>query len=93
MSNEDIGHEDTLLEFPCEFPIKVMGHSGPELREEIERAIAEHAATSLPVDIQTRPSRTGKYMAYTVTCTFQSKTELDTMYRAFTAITGVSVVL
>ena len=85
--------ENTLLEFPCEFPIKVMGHSGPQLRKDIERAIAEHAASSLPVDIQTRPSRTGKYMAYTVTCTFHSKSELDAMYRAFTSIDDVSMVL
>ncbi len=85
--------EDTLLEFPCEFPIKVMGDSGPQLRKDIERAIAAHAASSLPVDIKTRPSRTGKYMAYTITCTFTSKEELDDMYRAFTAIVGVSMVL
>ncbi len=85
--------EDTLLEFPCEFPIKVMGDSGPEVREEIERAIAAHAGSSLPVDIQTRPSRTGKYVAYTVTLTYQSKSEIDAMYQAFTAIDGVSMVL
>ncbi len=85
--------ENTLLEFPCEFPIKVMGVSGTQVRDDIERAIAEHAASSLPVDIQTRPSRTGKYMAYTVTCTFHSKSELDAMYRAFTSIDGVSMVL
>lgn len=85
--------EDTLLEFPCKFPIKVMGYSGPRLREDIERAIAEHSASSFPVDIQTRPSRTGKYMAYTVTCTFHSKSELDAMYRAFISIDSVSMVL
>lgn len=88
-----MSEKNTLLEFPCEFPIKVMGHSGASVREDIERAVAEHASSSLPVDIQTRPSRTGKYMAYTITLTYQSKAEIDTMYRALTAITGVSMVL
>ncbi|MFK8028615.1 MAG: YbeD family protein [Gammaproteobacteria bacterium] len=88
-----MSNEETLIEFPCTFPIKVMGHSGPDIREAIERAIAEKAETGLPVDIQTRPSRTGKYMAYTVTCTYQSKAELDAMYQAFTSIDGVRMVL
>lgn len=85
--------EETLIEFPCSFPIKVMGNSGPEVRDAIERTVAARADSGVPVDIQTRPSRTGKYMSYTVTCTYQSKSELDDMYRAFTAIDGVSMVL
>lgn len=88
-----MSNEETLIEFPCSFPIKVMGHSGPEIRQAIERAIAKKAGTGLPVDIQTRPSRTGKYMAYTVTCTYHSKVELDAMYQAFTSIDGVNMVL
>ena len=88
-----MSNEETLIEFPCTFPIKVMGRSGPGIREAIERAIAEQAGTGLPVDIHSRPSRTGKYTAYTVKCTYHSKAELDAMYKAFTAIDGVSMVL
>ena len=88
-----MSNEETLIEFPCAFPIKVMGHSGPEIREAIERAIAHQACASLPIDIKTRPSRTGKYMSYTVTCTYHSKAELDAMYQAFTSIDGISMVL
>ena len=88
-----MSNEETLIEFPCKFPIKVMGRSGAELRQAIERAIAAQLNSAFPVDIQERPSRTGKYMAYTVTCTFHSKAELDDMYRAFTSIDGVSMVL
>ncbi len=88
-----MSNEETLIEFPCSFPIKVMGNSGPDIREAIERAVAQQAESGLPVDIQSRPSRTGKYMAYTVTCTYHSKAELDAMYQAFTSIDGVSMVL
>lgn len=88
-----MSNEETLIEFPCSFPIKIMGNSGPQVREAIERALASRASSGVPVDIQSRPSRTGKYIAYTVTCTYESKAELDDMYRAFTSIDGVSMVL
>ncbi|MEM7082578.1 MAG: DUF493 domain-containing protein [Pseudomonadota bacterium] len=88
-----MSEDDTLIEFPCAFPIKVMGVSTASVRAGIDQAIATQACSSLPVDIQERSSRTGKYTAYTITCTYQSKAELDAMYRAFTAIEGVSMVL
>lgn len=77
--------EDKALKFPCRFPIKVMGHESSGLQEIALALISEHIADVSADDIQTRPSRNGKFIAVTVTVNAMNQEQLDSIYRALTA--------
>ena len=85
--------DESLLEFPCSFPIKVMGHNKDRVREAVHHAANTHASDEATLSIVERTSRTGKYLSFTVTLTIQSKEQLDSLYLSFTQIDGVSMVL
>lgn len=84
---------DTLLEFPCEFPLKVMGEMRDGFAEEILRVVREHAPEFDAARMEMRASSGGKYLSLTCTVTATSKQQLDDLYRALTAHPMVKVVL
>jgi len=90
MSDKDTNPE-TLIEFPCDFPIKVMAQADAHVKVAIEEIMAAHPGPA--GSLTARDSRTGKYVAYTVTLSFTSKTQLDETYRLFHALDGVRMVL
>ena len=61
---------DSLFEFPCQFPIKVMGKTGQEFEEPA---------------ITRRASAKSNYTALTVTITATSRKQLDAIYMDLTA--------
>lgn len=85
--------QDTLLEFPCEFPIKVMGETRDGFAEAVVAVVACHAPGFDATRVEMRPSSTGKYLSLTCTVTATSKAQLDDLYRALTAHPMVKVVL
>ena len=89
MANE----KDTLLEFPCEFPLKVMGEAQPGFAEEIVRVVQLHAPEFDASCVDMRGSSGGKYVSLTCTVIARSKEQLDDIYRALTSHPMVKVVL
>ena len=83
----------TLLEFPCEFPIKIMGARVDDFAQTVLGVVLRHAPDFEPAGAEMRPSSTGNYLA--VTCTFRavSQVQVDAMYRELTAHPMVKVVL
>lgn len=75
--------EETLLEFPCQFPIKVMGRVDVEFDLLVVEIITKHVEVS-PNAVTTRPSKGGNYLAVTVTIEATSKQQLDAIYRELT---------
>ena len=84
---------DTLLEFPCEFPIKAFGHADPGLADHVLEIIRRHAPETTMERLSLRSSKTGKYDAVTVTITAHSKGQLDAIYLDLTASTTVIMAL
>lgn len=82
---------DELLDFPCQFPFKVLGVSHPELADQVISVLQLHA----PGDYvpTTKPSAKGNYLSVTVTVTATSKEHLETMYEALGKLELVRVVL
>jgi uncharacterized protein len=82
---------DELLEFPCQFPFKVLGVADEALVEQVITVLQQHA----PGDYNptTKPSSKGNYMSVTITVTATSKDHLETMYSALGQIELVRVVL
>ena len=74
-------NEESLLEFPCDFPIKVMGEDSPEFRATAIALIESHTGPLEADRIQTALSRNGRFVSITVTVEAQSKDQLDDIYR------------
>ncbi len=73
--------EDTLLEFPCQFPIKVMGKAILELDLLVIEIVRRHVSDIQEGSITTRTSKDGNYLAVTITIEASSKQQLDAIYQ------------
>lgn len=85
--------QDELLQFPCEFPIKVMGAMQDGFAAAIVETIRAHAPDFDASRMEMRASSGGKYISLTCTVTATSRPQLDELYRALTAHPLVKVVL
>lgn len=84
---------ETLLKFPCDFPIKVMGLACDELEISVLEIISRHVDNLPEGALTMKPSKTGKYTAITITINAHSKQQLDAIYMDLTACAHVSVAL
>lgn len=85
--------DETLLEFPCEFPIKAMGLACDELEIAVIEIINRHVDDLGEGAVKTRPSKNGKYLSITVIVNAHSKQQLDSIYMELTACEHVSIAL
>ena len=82
--NESQSEQETLFEFPCEFPIKAMGKSGPELEIAVLEIINRHVDDLPEGAVKLNASKGGNYTSITVTITAHSKAHLDGIYMELT---------
>lgn len=87
------GHTETLIEFPCDFPIKVMGETHVDFTNEIIKTIQTFLPDFDLSKIEMRGSSGGKYISLTCEVYVTSKPQLDDIYRALTAHPMVKVAL
>ena len=73
--------EDSLLKFPCEFPIKMMGRDTPEFRETARSLVEKHTGPIDDVAINDALSRNGNFVSITITVNATSQEQLDDIYR------------
>jgi uncharacterized protein len=85
--------EETALEFPCDFPIKMMGIDTPEFRSTVRALVEKHAGPVDDAAVKVTPSRTGRFVSVTVTFSAQSREQLDDLYREVTSHDAVLVAL
>lgn len=80
-----------LLEFPCSFTYRVMGHAQPELVDRVVEVVQRHA----PGDYnpQVKPSSKGNYHSVSITITATHIEQVETLYEELGAIDIVRVVL
>ena len=83
---------DTLFEFPCDFPLKVMGRRTDDFRSIVLGIVQKHAGPILPANIEERPSRDGTYLSVTCTFSAQSREQLDNLYLELTSHERVMIV-
>jgi len=73
--------DDSPLEFPCSFPLKVMGHNRPTFEQYVVEIVRTHAGSPAIAQVTTRASRNARYLSVTVTFTATSRAQLDDIYR------------
>lgn len=84
---------ETLLEFPCDFPVKIMGERRDEFAQAMIAIVQGHAPDYDAAQVELRASSGGKYLSLTCTIRATSKAQLDALYRELTAHTWVKVAL
>jgi uncharacterized protein len=89
----DIPPEQSLIEYPSQFPIKVMGAHVDGFVEAIAHVARQFDPGFDASTIEQRPSKGGNYLGLTITITATSREQLDEIYRTLTTHPMVKVVL
>ena len=69
------------LQFPCDFPIKAMGHSAADFQSLVTAIVSRHAPDVDPNTLRVQASRHGRYQSVTLTIRARSREQLDALYR------------
>ena len=86
-------HNETIMEFPCQFPIKAMGRNSEGFEAKIVTLVRKHCPELHEAAVVSRDSKGGKYLSVTVTITATSREQLDNIYMELTACEEVMMAL
>lgn len=89
----DIPPEESLIEYPSAFPIKVMGANVDGFAEAIAAIALQFDPGFDAATIEHRPSSGNNYLGLTITVTATSREQLDELYRTLSTHPMVKVVL
>lgn len=73
--------QESLLSFPCDFPIKIVGRREGRFAQSVMEVVLRHAPDFQPASMEMRASREGKYISVTCTVRAVSREQLDALYR------------
>ena len=85
--------KDSLIEYPSQFPIKVMGANVDGFVTAVTHVARQFDPTFDASTVELRDSKAGNYLGVTITVTATSREQLDDLYRALSTHPMVKVVL
>ena len=77
--------EDSPLEFPCDYPLKVMGANSERFRTTMLEVIGRELGAGQPLSVAEKLSSNAKFLSLTCTVRVPSRDALDSLYRALHA--------
>lgn len=83
----------SLIEFPSDFPIKVMGKSRDGFAQMVHDIVLKHAPDYDGSTMELRPSSAGNYLSVTCVIRAKSQEQLDALYRELSGHPDVAMVL
>jgi len=83
----------SVLEFPCTFPIKIMGRTQDGFAQTVVEVVRRHAPDFDAATLEMRTSSAGNYLSMTATINASSREQLDDLYRELVAHPMVAMVL
>ena len=83
----------SLIDFPCDFPIKVIGKSDNDIDEHVVSILLKHVSAIYEGAVRVKQSKNGNYMALTITIKVDSQTQLDQIYKDLGASDRVVMIL
>ena len=86
-------NDESLLQFPCDFPIKAMGPGGSDFRALVVERVRRHAPDLDEARVRTRDSRAGRYQSVTVTVLARDRAQLDAIYQDLSGHPQIKLVL
>ena len=81
------------IEFPCDYPIKVLGRSGAAFEAAVLEVFERHSPGFDRSTTTSRPSRNGKFTALTITIVATGKPQLDALHQDLIATGLVQMVI
>lgn len=93
MTNDNTHPTQSLLNFPCEFVIKIFGHASDEFELQVLIIIRNHIKDLAENAIRSRLSKDGKYLALSITMPVDSREQLDAVYQELSTHPMVLMVL
>lgn len=76
------GAEQSLIEYPCDFPLKILGHTQPGFAQAIVTLVKQHAPDFEDASMSMKSSKKGKYLSLTCVVRATSREQLDGLYQA-----------
>ncbi len=84
---------DSLIEYPCDFPVKVIGQRHPDFVNTMVRLAQDFDPEFGVHKVELRASKTEKYLGITLIVRATSRAQLDGLYLALTGHPMVKVAL
>ncbi len=84
---------ESLIEYPSDFPIKIMGAMQEQFAQTMVEVVQKHDPEFHAGKMDMRPSAKGNYLSLTVTVRATSREQLDNLYRELSSHAMVKVVL
>lgn len=88
-----MSEQTSLIEYPCDFPIKIMGKSEHKIAEIAIQIVRQHAPDFDETSMTVRASKNGTYLSITCTIKATSRMQLDALYQALSDHPMVAVAL
>ncbi len=89
----DMTEQPSLIEYPCDFPIKIMGKAEQDFVRTVITIVKFHAPDFDAETISIRTSNKGNYLSLTCTIRATSRLQLDALYQALSDHPLIAVVL
>ena len=86
-------NDESLLHFPCDFPIKIMGSGSADFRELVVELVSRHAPDLDEARISVRDSLAGRYQSVTVVVNARDRAQLDALYLELSGHPRITLVL
>ena len=78
-----IDRSDPLINFPCHFPIKVIGNDVQDFYHATESILNKHNQKFHPENLKKNSSQKGNYVALTINLKVDSQKQLNAIYKDF----------
>ena len=86
-------NRESAIQFPCDFPIKVMGRTTDDFDTLVLSIVQRHVGNLSEESVTVRASAGGNYVSVTVTVISESQHQLDNLYRELSGHERVVMVL
>jgi len=70
-----------LVDYPCNFPIKILGHTRAGFAQAMLEIVRRHAPDFDGSSMEMKSSKRGKYLSLTCVIRATSREQLDRLYR------------
>lgn len=85
--------DEPRIEFPCRYPVKVMGENRHDFAAMVVEVGQRHAPELGADDVSERPSRNGRWLAVTLVIEARSEEQLRALHEDLKATGRVTLVL
>lgn len=86
-------HSDSPLQFPTDYPIKVVGRSDPALRVRIDSVVLRHAPDTAAERISERASGAGNFVSITYVIVARNREQVVALVEELASSEGVVMVI